>query len=301
MRSLIVTLLVFGLLGVAQVEAQVSRASAGSDQGFRVMLAPDQVETLNQVARGHYEEALRMADHVQYEAAVDEVAQAAAAAPDHVELQFLLAKMARGHAEITYGEESLRYYDLAATALRRLLSNPALGPEERIRVSRESDRVTEGRETLRVRDDARMKSGFDLVMQIHRQRRLRSGLEVAQSERGTIDSYLAPQEETEESEALTKEDVWPVLGAPGLALDVLRPVQYIQPGYGAFPGAYGAEYGAYPGAYPQPYGATPYGAAPYGADPGAFDTPGADPFSGGGAAGPPGYQPSAYFGPQGGK
>lgn len=282
------------MLPIALSFLLLAAGSAVVAQDFSVMLTRDQVGELNESAREQYIKAAVAADHVDYVNALEHLAAAATAAPEHVELQFLLAKTARGRAEITYGEESLNFYDLAASALRRLLSNPALGPEERVRVARESERVTEGRETLRARDDARMKDGYDLVMQIHQQRRLDAGLALG-GQSQTIEDYLAPQEEETPEDPLTKEDIWPVLGAPGLAIEVPQPVQPQFGGYGGFdpamagfdPAMAGFDPAAPAAAPPAAAYAPPAGSNPFGA---GAPQPGSDPFA----------QPSGYFGaPQG--
>jgi hypothetical protein len=265
-------------------------------QDFDVMLTPAQHRELSGEALARYNAALDKIDRVDHATALDELAQAAALAADHIELQFLVAKYARHRAEVSYGEESLRCYDMAEMALRRLLGNPRLGPEERTRVRRESERVREGKENLRARDDARLRDGFRLVTQIREERRDRMGITKREAELHGIEQVLRKQEKEEEAK-LTKADIWTAFGAPGLA--IVDPV-----------------------AQAGPFGA--YGQAAAGFDPflgGGFDPsiPGmGNPFAGGGTspsyvppaggagfadpfAGPPGgQQPSSYFGGGGG-
>lgn len=266
-------------------------------QDFDVMLTPAQHRELSGPALAHYEAALEKIDRVDNATALDELAQAAALSADHIELQFLVAKYARHRAEVTYGEESLRCYDMAEMALRRLLGNPRLGPDERTRVRRESERVREGKERLRARDDARLRDGFRLVVQIREERRDRMGISQRESELHGIEQVLRQQEKEEETK-LTKADIWTAFGAPGLA--IVDPV--------AQAGTFGA------------WGQAAGGFDPFLSGGGGFDPsiPGmGDPFAGGGAspygapgggagfsdpfgAPPGGQQPSSYFGGGGG-
>ena len=148
-------------------------ASPSPAQNLGVMLSPEQFQALPQDARPFYQRALEHADRIDYQGAVDEMAHAAELAPNNIEIQFLVEKCARYLAEISYDEVSLKNFDYAETALRRLLANSTLGPEERARALRESQKISESKNGLRARDEQRLKDGLDLVMSIH-DRRLES-------------------------------------------------------------------------------------------------------------------------------
>ncbi|MDK2970542.1 MAG: hypothetical protein PWP23_297 [Candidatus Sumerlaeota bacterium] len=267
-----------------------------SAQNFDVVLSPEQAAELSPEGARHYSDALEKIDRADPAGALEGLAAAAATDPDNIELQFLVAKYGRARAEVTYGEDSLKYYDMAEMALRRLLGNPRLGPEERARVRRESERIRDGKEKLRARDDARLKDGFKLVLQIREDRLEATGIKQKMAEIQGIEDLLK-EEDSEEEEQITREDIWIAYGAPGLAIadDTLK-AQTNQNPYAQF-GAFGAAAGG----FGDPFSATGGGGFADPSIPGGFATdgtggfadpsmpggfvPGADPFSAGGGGG----------------
>jgi len=246
-------------------------------------LSPAEAATLPESARAAYDRALMLSDRVDFGGAIDSLGEAAAAAPENVDLQFLLVKASRWRAETTYGEESVKYYDLGESAIRRLLSNPALGPSDRTRVRRESERITAGQENLRARDEARKESGFKLVSAIRQERALRSGLIEEQTNPFAIDALLEePKAAEEETKKVSASDIWSMFAAPGY--EAPKPAGAVPPG-GAPGGGFVDPFAGGGGFAAQDPFATPSG-DPFGAPVGGGDPfgapPAADPFSGGG-------------------
>ncbi len=255
-------------------------------------LKPAQIEQLSPGARASYQKAQQLADRIDYAGAIDAVAESAAASPEMVDLQFMLIKAARWRAETTYGEESVKYYDHAETAIRRLLSNPTLGPVERARVRRESERVTTGQENLRARDDARNEAGFKLVLNIRTERLAASGLAERSDNPFGIASILEQKDATVEDDRLTAADIWPTYAAPGFEFP--RPQLPQQGQFFAFGGEFGND--PFAGGGADPFGGG--GADPFGGGGDPFGGGGADPFGGGGGFQglPEGADPLAFEG-----
>ncbi len=208
------------------------------------------------------DEANSFADRVDFATAREKLAEASALAPNSIPLQFLFLTTSRRAAETTYGDESLMHYERASDALRRLTSNSNLAPEERLRVGRESVRVREGIDSYRERDAKRLEDGFDFVMFMHDQRRQQFEATFEKTEGPeipTIESILnPPPPPTPDELAVTDNDIWAELQAPGLTLPNIRkliPDNFGQGGFG--PGQFG------------PGGPVEFGAA---ADPLAFDS-----------------------------
>lgn len=274
----------------ASVHAQSAKdesAFATRREIIELRLSEEKVASLSPASKESYDRAQYLADRVDFGGAIDALGESASSSPESVDLQFLLVKAARWRAETTYGEESVKYYDLAESAIRRLLANPALGPVDRTRVRRESERVTTGQENLRARDQARGDTGFKLVTLIRQERALRSGLMDDQGNPFAIDALLKEEEAAEETKKTTAAQIWSMMGAPGY-----EPPRPAVPAAGA-PGQLGGGGfsdpfltgggGGFAGTDPfaAPTG-DPFGAPAGGADP--FAAPAGDPFGGGGAA-----------------
>lgn len=191
------------------------------------------------------DQANLFADRVDFKTAREKLAEAASAAPNSIPLQFLLLKTSRRAAESSYGDESLMHFERASDALRRLTSNSRLSPEERLRVSRESERVREGIDTYRERDAKRLEDGFDFVLTIHDERRQRfeSTFEKPiQPAAPTIDEILNPPPPLPPSDvAVPDSEIWAELNAPGLSLPVVKKLftNALNQGGGFGPGGFG--------------------------------------------------------------
>lgn len=274
---------------VAGVAACLGAASPVGAQMIDASLESAERSALNSSAREAYDRAMQYFDRVNLEAGIEALAVAAEADEDHIAVQFLLARYARARAEWAYGEEALRHYDLAETALRRLLANPDLDPGDRSRVTRESERIREGKEALRARDEARMSSGMGVMTRVRRERLERTGIAQRQREAEGIDDAMRAAPELEDTR-LTMDDIWPGLAAPGLAVDLSPPPpQQMGPGgmdmgfdpmmmemFGMAPQAAPAQpRQPQPGRQP----AAPPGGDPFGDPFGAAPPAGADPFA----------------------
>ncbi|MBI5155266.1 hypothetical protein HZA57_08510 [Candidatus Poribacteria bacterium] len=195
---------------------RLSQAGTYASQSTAAMAVDEETlgfaHTLPAETRAEFDQAVDRLDHVDYYGAVEHLAKAAEMSPSHIELQFLLAKWAREQAEISYGDDSLRFYDLSETSLRRLLANPELGPVEKTRASRESGRVREAKDNLRSRDDARLDTGFDVVLQIHDER-LESSGQASEDVAKLLEKRLMSIEQSEKKDLV---DPWEA--APGANL-----------------------------------------------------------------------------------
>ncbi|MEQ8821149.1 MAG: hypothetical protein RLY93_12980 [Sumerlaeia bacterium] len=247
------------------------------------VLSEENEQELPSSAARLYEEALELADHIDYPNAVRTLVEAGEAAPEHIELQFVIVRWARYMGEVSYGDTSLRYFDYAEEALRRLLSNSAIGPEERSRALTEATRVRGSKDSLRERDQERMESGGLLVDNIRSFRiETASGPyadNLRERERGDVESR-----EREEEEKEPKAN--PFAKAPGEDIQLSAAPQAIRGAAGGLNPQFG---GADPfGGGADPFAAGGGGADPFGggADPFAAGGGGADPFGGGGGADP---------------
>lgn len=274
-----------GLTGLFLI-AVLGLAAPSQGQDLRVMLDLERHQALPEDALSYYNRALERADRIDYQGAVEDLARAAELAPNHIELQFLLEKWSRYMAEITYGEDSLKNFDYAETALRRLLANSTLGPEERTRALRESQKISEGKNSLRARDEQRLKDGMNLVLTIQEQRLERTG--DAGSEK-LLEQRRSRDQQEEEEQSVSP---WSYI------------VGELTPGSGGMAGAVaGAAAGAAGGGVPDPFAVgeepiadDPFAAGGFGGDAGGGFDPFAQPVARRPAAAAP--QPQAPPPPQ---
>lgn len=295
--------------------AFIGVGSMASAQIFQYGLNDAEKATLSPMARASYEEAVFEFDRVNTDAALEQLAVAAAIDTNHISLQFLLVNFARRRAEVNYGEQSMGYYDMAESALRRLLANPDLDPAQRSRVNRESERIREGKEGIRRRDEARLTSGLEVMRHVRNERLVRTGIAARAAEIRSIDEDLRVSDPVVE-EGPTLATVWPILGAPGLAIDLNPPPPQQFGGmwgmdargmgmmdptmmYGGWDDGAGGRGGGFgPGPAAAPFGAAP-GADPFGAPGGGFGDPFAAPGGGFGQPGGGFGQPGGGFGQPG--
>lgn len=347
---------VFGLLGTGQLNAQsnnlgrtlsqqpdemVAKAARFGDEEAREMrsailnsslqyrwgvLSNSEYDALPPRAQELFEIANLHADKVNYKAARETLAEAAALAPDHIAIQFLLLKTSRQAAETTYGDESLDNYDIANEALRRLTSNSALTPEQRLRAGRESERIREGMNGLRERDTRRLEDGFKFVQRINtlKVERFEKALETEEEpfEYVGIDEMLNLQPpEEDEGPAVAENEIWTYKSAPGVQLPSPPPLDGGQGGvfgtgfgqgfggfqqFGSGPGTAGGGFGGAgaAGGFAGPGGGFNAAAAENGfgggGNAGGFGAPGAGGGFGGNAGGGFGNPNAGGFGNAGG-
>lgn len=279
MRLIVPLMLAASVSFATQVRIAGEDANLLDEAGVRAL-------GLSPKAEAYYMSALEKTDRIDYMGALDDLAMAAATDTGNIELQFSTVKFSRAFAEVTYGEDSVKLYDNAEQALRRLLANPSLGPEERTRVARESERVRMGKDGLRSRDDARLETGFKVVMMVHDERVDRSNL--TRIKPASLNALETREEETDDK--LKPEDIWAERAAPGASFfDAAKALAQGtgsvttdalgQAALGADPFAAGAGGGADPFAAPAGGGADPFGASdPFG-NSNAAPPPAADPFA----------------------
>ncbi|MCB2155832.1 hypothetical protein KQI84_13190 [bacterium] len=237
--------------------------SLGQDLG--AVLTPEQYQALPEDSVTYYNRAMERADRIDYQGAVDDMAHAAELAPNHIELQFLLEKWSRYMAEITYGEDSLKNYDYAETALRRLLANSSLGPEERARALRESQKVSESKNSLRARDEQRLKDGLSLVMDIHDMRLESSSASDAGAKKLLEQSLDRKQTEKEQTEVYPWARITGEMGPGSSAGAAVAGAAANAAGAGV------ADPFADPGAGGAPIADDPFAGGGFGGDGGGFD------------------------------
>src|SRR5690606_21010829 len=140
-------------------------------------------------ALAHFQLAAEYYDRVNFDAMVTELDKAAALAPENIPLQFVTAVAARNRAEVYYGEASYGappdnmeyssppwrtsepFYDIAESALQRLMVIEDLPFEARQRLDTELNLVETRRSAIAERDEARRTTALPLVLSIQRSRR----------------------------------------------------------------------------------------------------------------------------------
>jgi hypothetical protein len=114
-------------------------------------------------ARPYYDKALYYLDHVDPEMAITQLQKAAAIDPELTSLDYLLVEMALERAQITYGETSVKYYDIAETAINDILKNPKISDADRQDAERRLKLIRSEREKVSERDARRETIGKILI------------------------------------------------------------------------------------------------------------------------------------------
>lgn len=159
---------------------------------YQPLLSPSIEAKLNAEARILYNDAALLYDRANEDAAVEQLARAAALQPTLPELQFTVAKRAMSLAQTYYSaraweegaaalvpapQEAIAYTSppwrtsepfltIAEDALGRLSKIEELSDEEKRTLSKQSARLEQVRSTLADRDAKRMKTGQNLVNEI---------------------------------------------------------------------------------------------------------------------------------------
>jgi hypothetical protein len=114
-------------------------------------------------ARPYYDKALYYLDHVDPESAITQLQQAAAIDPELTSLAYLLEEMALERARVTYGETSVKYYDIAETAINDILKNPKISDADRQDAERKLKLIRSERDNVAERDARRETVGKVLI------------------------------------------------------------------------------------------------------------------------------------------
>lgn len=255
------------------------------------LVRPETERSLNEKASIAYRAALEAYDRVSPDDVARNLANAAAMQPELVELQFKALDHCIDRAEINYGASATEFYDLSDTIVKRLLVNPLLRQEERERAQRidsqingrsaTSDRsaLPAARDAVLERDEARLKTGLELMLLIQSNRLSARGMRRIQIQgAGALPTGAEGKKEPE------KFLIDPHAPLPGEVLPGLPGVVQAAAGGaggrgGGPPGGFNPLAGGQGG---NPFAQPPAGANPFG---GGGDAPPADPFAGAPAQG----------------
>lgn len=165
------------------------------------LLTEKDLAKLPEAARAPYEQAVKAYDHIDRDAGVQYLVQAAKAAPDFVPLQFVLAERARERARFYYGVKALEYYDKAEEAIQRVLKQPLLSLEEKRQAQELLSSVRTERDLVPSKDKKMEELGFKaIVIPIAVKRAEAKGMKVTPSE---ISAALGNKEQENAKEVTT--------------------------------------------------------------------------------------------------
>jgi hypothetical protein len=158
------------------------------DYSFHI-LRPSTEKALNPRAALAYDEALHACDRANPDETARLMAAAASMQPDLIELQFQALDRCIARGEIGYGSDSIEFFDLADTIVKRMLANPLLHQEERERAQR-ADQLLNGtpghgefaavageRDNVLARDEKRLNTGLELMLVVQAERIQSRGME----------------------------------------------------------------------------------------------------------------------------
>ncbi|MBN1903261.1 nucleoporin [Candidatus Sumerlaeota bacterium] len=129
-------------------------------------LCPSDCENLKPEAREHYDKALEHIDRVYWKGALEELREAAKADPDHVNLHFFLARVARQRARIeTSLEESQKYYTIAENALLSFQNREDLTRDQQAYLENSMGDINKEKSSLEMRERKRTETGNKIIME----------------------------------------------------------------------------------------------------------------------------------------
>ena len=139
--------------------------------GFsQIPLCPSDCDKLTPEAKKHYKKAMEHIDRVYWKGALGELREAVKADPDHVNLHFLLARIARKRARIdTSLEESQKYYSIAENALLALEGRENLSRDQQSYLENSMEVVKKEKASLEQREKQRMEVGYKIIMDYMKQ------------------------------------------------------------------------------------------------------------------------------------
>ena len=132
-------------------------------QGQQLLSASD-VAKLKLEAKEHYLKAVDYMDHVYMDGAIEELRKAASADPDNVNLQFLIASLARKRGKMeTIIEKSQKYYAIAENALLAIQKQEKLTRDQRAYLESALKAVKKEKATLAQRNQRRLEVGYKII------------------------------------------------------------------------------------------------------------------------------------------
>lgn len=124
-----------------------------------MLLEQRDVERLGSEVRVLYEKAVESLDRIDPISAIEYLEQAVNLNPEVVELDFLLARLACDRARLTYGDESVKYYNIAEKALKLVQEQKNLNGEILQRTAKNLEIVERERRGIAERDARRYTFG----------------------------------------------------------------------------------------------------------------------------------------------
>ncbi len=124
-----------------------------------MLLEQRDVERLGSEAQALYEKAVESLDKIDPISAIEYLEQAVKLNPELVELDFLLARLACDRARRTYGDESVKYYNIAERALKLVQAQKDVNGENLQRVAKNLEIVERERRAIPERDARRYTFG----------------------------------------------------------------------------------------------------------------------------------------------
>lgn len=131
----------------------------------QVPLCPNDCEKLKPEAREHYNKAMEHLDRVYIQGTLEELREAAKLDPDHVNLHFLLARVARQRGKTENSlEASQKCYTIAENALLGIQKKEDLSKDQQQYLEASLDQVKKEKATLMQRNQRRMEVGYQIIM-----------------------------------------------------------------------------------------------------------------------------------------
>jgi hypothetical protein len=128
-----------------------------------MLLGEADIKRLNPEARDLYNKAVVSLDKVDPISAIEYLEQAAKLNPEVLELDFLLARLACDRARVTYGDESVKYYDIAEKAMELVKEQKDVNGEILQRAARKLDIIKEEKQAIPERDAKRASVGLEFL------------------------------------------------------------------------------------------------------------------------------------------
>lgn len=127
------------------------------------LLEQRDIEKLGSEAQELYKKAIESLDKIDPITAIEYMEQAVKLNPQVVELDFLLAHLASDRARITYGDESVKYYNMAENALELVQKQKDVNGEILQRAVRNLEVIRTERQEIPERDTRRYAFGADFL------------------------------------------------------------------------------------------------------------------------------------------
>ncbi len=151
------------LFALAAVAVAAAAWAAYTGDGDQLLTEPD-MANLPKEALTEYKLAEISYDHVDRDAGVSHLSEAAKRAPDFIPLQFCVASRARDRARFYSGVRSLEYYDIAEEALQRILKQSVLSQEEKRRADELIATIRREREEAPMKEKKMAELGFKTIV-----------------------------------------------------------------------------------------------------------------------------------------